>query len=187
MPRWQARRTMARRTRSRPPATGEAPQRSRQRKAVARAISTGQPVMLGPRPKRRSDEQLLRIALALVKSFPELCNPLTWTVIKLICKRLEIYLRCVPLGSSGWLMHFSGSWAIRINKNHSRSERLRFAAHELAHFVLHRNHLIRVRLRDIRACELKAWCDVEEDEANRFAEILLTGVGTPFLRSEVPT
>jgi hypothetical protein len=176
---------MASREQSRRSLTAKATRSRRQPKGVAISVSTGQSVILGPRPKRRTDEQLDRIARALAQSFPDLRNPLTWTSIKAVCKRLEIDLRCVALGSSARLMHFSGSWAIRINKKYSRTERLRFAAHELAHFILHRNHLVRARLREIRACELKAWSDVEEDEANRFAEILLTGVGEFSSRSGV--
>jgi hypothetical protein len=178
---------MASRPKSRKPAKGKRAQKPREQKKARLLVSTGQSVLLGPRPKRRSKEQLIRIALSMAKSFPELRDPLTWPVIKLVCDRLEVDLRCVPLGSSGCLMHFAGSWAVRINKNRSRPERLRLAAHELAHFVLHRNHLVRIRLRDVRACELKAWCDVEEEEADRFAAILLAGVGTSSLRSELPT
>jgi hypothetical protein len=176
MPRWQIR-TVPSRARSRL-STGNTAARSNQhRKKSATGLPKGQSIVRGPRPQPRTDEQLLRIAVALTTSFDELRHPLTWPTIKLVCKRLEIDLRCVPIGSPAWLVTFAGYWAIRINKDRSRSEKLRLAAHDFAHFVLHRNHLVRVRLRDMRACELHAWCDVEEDEADRFAAILLSGVG----------
>jgi len=176
MVRWLAPRRMASYPKFRGSPAVDASRGTRRHNLVPLDVSSGQSLTLGPRPEPRCDEQLLRIARALAKSFPELRNPLTWAVIKLVCKRLEINLRCVPLASSDSLMTFSGSWAIRINKDRSRPERLRLATRELAHFVLHRNHLVRVRLREIRACELKAWCDVEEDEATRFANILFGGV-----------
>ena len=172
---WHAQPIMANRPEARRFRPTGARQDARQRAAVAASISTGHSVVLDSLPKRRSDDHLLRIAQGLGKSFPEFRGPLTWVGVRTACERFEIDVRCVSLLSSAWLMHFDGSWAIRINRNHSPTERLRSAAHELAHFVLHRNHLLRGRRRDMRARELEAWRDVEEDEANRFAEVLLAG------------
>lgn len=79
----------------------------------------------------------------------------------------------LPAGISGELRRTGdGSWAISINR-HDSSRRQRFtAAHELAHFLLHRDHIGAGITDD--ALYRSGLSDAREAEANRLAaEILM--------------
>lgn len=81
---------------------------------------------------------------------------------------------------SGYIHHTEGRWRIAVNSNHARTRQRFTIAHELGHYVLHRNRLGRgtndtraYRVDATRAFYNSAIERKHERQANQFAAALL--------------
>lgn len=85
---------------------------------------------------------------------------------------LPVKASTLPAGISGEIRPAAGSFEIKVNRHESRGRQRFTVAHELAHFLLHRDHIGSGVSDD--ALYRSSLSDVREAEANRLAaEILM--------------
>lgn len=122
---------------------------------------------------------IINKAKQLLKQFGEQSAPID---VENICKKLGILFIEKELDDnvSGFLLFKGPQPYIVINTNHKTTGRRRFTiAHELGHFLLHKNQHVHVLNDDLisiikfRDETSTLGVDVEEIEANRFAAELL--------------
>lgn len=122
-----------------------------------------------------TNEAIDAVVADLRRIHPELERPLTWTTMSLILKRENISLLTLPLVHDAQVISCDGVSVIAINSNAPVARHTYFAAHEWGHIKLHFREPGEI-VYHTSAC----WPDdPREDDAERFATMLLLGPTQP--------
>jgi Zn-dependent peptidase ImmA (M78 family) len=120
-------------------------------------------------------DQVLDVLEQKRAAHPELREPLTWDVFRLILRRERVPLQIVPLPRPAKLAQLAGEWTIFLNRRMPARRYTHYGAHELAHLWLHVDRAGFERWERVFHADEDLPATEEEDDAEMLALGMLRG------------